>query len=163
MAAAAAALVVFGAAVAGFLLVVRGDRSLADGIDLFRAGRYSTAAEAFERVLERDPERVTALLYLGRIERRRQAYADAAERLRTAARLAPDDPDVHRELGHLFLDLGRAESAVARFELALEVEPDAAANWIGLVRALRAARDPHAEAVLRRAPPEVRAVLASGE
>ncbi|HEX6939001.1 MAG TPA: tetratricopeptide repeat protein [Longimicrobiales bacterium] len=141
-------------------------RSLDDQMDAataaFAAGRLDEAEAAFRAVLEDAPEDVTAHLYLGRINRRQGDYAAAAEYLRNAVRLEPEDPDVRRELGHLFMDLERPGPAAEQYERALEAEPEDERAWIGLILALRAAGDPRAEAVLRQAPPEVRAVLSTG-
>ncbi|HEX7119215.1 MAG TPA: tetratricopeptide repeat protein [Longimicrobiales bacterium] len=142
-------------------------RSLDDRMEsataAFAAGRLDDAETQFRAILEEAPEDVTVQLYLGRINRRQGDHAAAAEYLRTAARIAPDDPDVRRELGHLFMDLDRPGSAAEQYERALEVEPGDERAWIGLILALRAAGDPRAEARLRQAPPEVRALLTTGE
>jgi tetratricopeptide (TPR) repeat protein len=131
------------------------DRAIAD----FRAGRLDSAEAGFRAVIERDPENVSALLYLGRIHRRQGRYEPAAERLREAVRIAPDDADVRRELGHLFADLRRPDQAIEQYRRAVELDPEASANWLALIRALRAAGSPEADEWLRRAPPEVQAAL----
>lgn len=130
-----------------------------DAVAAFRAGRLDSAAVAFEGVVRDQPENVTALLYLARIHRRQGDHQDAANVLQRAADVAPDDPDVRRELGHLFMDLSRPESAVAQYERALEQDPESTANWAGLIRALRAAGDPRAESLLQDAPADVQALL----
>ncbi|HEX7090721.1 MAG TPA: tetratricopeptide repeat protein [Longimicrobiales bacterium] len=131
------------------------DRAIAD----FRAGRLDSAEVGFRTVVERDPENVSALLYLGRIYRRQGRLQPAADRLREAVRIAPEDADVRRELGHLFADLRRPEQAIEQYRRAVELEPEASANWLALIHALRAAGSPEADDWLRRAPPEVQAAL----
>ncbi|HSH44597.1 MAG TPA: tetratricopeptide repeat protein, partial [Longimicrobiales bacterium] len=131
-----------------------------DAVAAFRAGRLDSAAVAFEGLVRDQPENVTALLYLGRIHRRQGNPEDAAEVLRRAAGLDSRDPDVRRELGHLFMDLQRPEAAVAQYERALEQDPDELRNWAGLIRAMRASGDPRAEALLSEAPADVQALLA---
>jgi tetratricopeptide (TPR) repeat protein len=147
---------------AAFLVIVlrRGD-SMSEGMAEFRAGRHAIAEREFRQALADDNENVTARLYLGRIYRIEGRYDEAATVLREAARFAPRDAAVHRELGYLFLDLGSAGSAVSQFRQAQEIDPEDKLNWIGLIRALRAAGDPEADAVLERAPAEVRAALTS--
>jgi tetratricopeptide (TPR) repeat protein len=146
-------------AVVALLLIRSGTDPRAEAIAAFRAGDLDTARRGFEVMLGDDSVDITALLYLGRIHRRENRADEAAVVLRTAAERAPDDADVRRELGWLFLDLGRPESAAQQFEHARTAAPSDARNWIGLVRALRAAGDPRAEQVLRDAPPEARAAL----
>lgn len=142
------------------VLVVSLDSQMDDAIAAFEAQRLEAAESGFREVLQEAPDNITAHLYLGRIHRRQREYEEAAEHLRTASRLDRNDPDVLRELGYLFLDLGRPQAAAQHFRAALEAEPENTRNWIGLVRALRAAGDPGADELLRRAPPEVRAALA---
>ncbi|MBI4408425.1 MAG: tetratricopeptide repeat protein [Gemmatimonadetes bacterium] len=129
------------------------------GVAAFEAGRLEAAEERFQDVLEREPENVTALLYLGRIYRRKGLYQEAARVLERAASASPEDDDVRRELGRLFMNLNRPMQAAEQFRRALEADPEDEKNWIGLIQALRAAGDARAEEYLRRAPPSVRAVL----
>jgi tetratricopeptide (TPR) repeat protein len=136
-----------------------GDADYDAGMAAFRAARWDSAAVAFERVLENRPVDVTAMLYLSRAYRRQGRAQEAAGVLREAARVAPEDADVRRELGHLFMDLDQPTSAVQQYERAVEYDPGSAAAWAGLVRALQAVGDPRGERVLEEAPPEVRATL----
>ncbi len=146
-----------------FVLVRSLDDRMDEATAAFAAGRLEEAEARFQAVLEDAPDNVTAHLYLGRINRREGDYGTAAEHLRAAARLAPDDPDVRRELGHLFMDLGRPRAAVDQYQRAVEIEPADERAWIGLILALRAAGDPRAESLLRQAPPEARAVLTTAD
>lgn len=157
----AVAAAVFIVIVSALVMRMRASPSHDDAIAAFQAGDYSAATQAFETALANDSADVTALLYLARIHRREERPEDAAGLLLTAADRAPDDPDVRRELGWLFLDLERAPAAVEQFEMARAREPEDARNWIGLIRALRAANDPRADEVLREAPAEARAAFGS--
>jgi tetratricopeptide (TPR) repeat protein len=150
------------AALVALVLLLRGrDDSMSEGLAAFDSGQYGLAERAFARVVDDDPENVSALLYLGRMYRVQGRHEEAADVLRQAAAVDADDADVQRELGYLFLDLGRPSAAVERFRRALELEPEQLTSWTGLIRALRAAGDPEAEVMLQRAPPEVRAALTS--
>jgi tetratricopeptide (TPR) repeat protein len=150
--------------VAGAVWVALRDRSPgADaGVEAFAAGRLVEAEGVFRERVESGAAGVTDWLYLGRIQRRAGRHIDAAASLRTAADMAPEDDDVRRELGWLFLDLEQPGAAAGQFRQAVEidsVEPD---NWIGLIHALRAAGDPAAENWLARAPREARTRFAAG-
>lgn len=140
-----------------WVAVQGGHRDYDAALAAFRAGRMDSASAGFERVLEDEPANVTAMLYLARSQRRMGRPAEAAEVLRDAVELAPEDGDVRRELGHLFMDLDRPMSAIAQYERALEYEPEQSLNWAALIRALRQRGDPRAEELLRDAPPEVQA------
>jgi tetratricopeptide (TPR) repeat protein len=54
-------------------------------------------------------------------------YAAAAARLQEAARVDPDDPEVHFRLGSVLTEIGRTEEAIASYEesIALAASPDA--------------------------------------
>jgi tetratricopeptide (TPR) repeat protein len=146
------------------VLLLKGDRvaDIKPGIDAFQEGDFGRALAHFEAVLGNDSANVTALLYLGRIHRREGRYDHAAAALQTAAARDTLDPDVRRELGWLFMDLNQPGSAAEQFDRARRADPKEAANWIGLIRALRAVGDPRAEALLRDAPPDARAALGTG-
>ena len=142
-------------------LVPRGSDELDEGITRFRTGAYEDAAAHFWRYAEANPEDPTPRLYLARIHRRLARYDLAVAQLDTALQLAPEDADVHAELGFLLLDTGHPAEAADRFRSALPLDPDAEAAWIGLVTALRRdGREDAAERVLQRAPPAVRSRLA---
>jgi tetratricopeptide (TPR) repeat protein len=136
-----------------------GDEDYDVGIAAFRAARWDSAAAAFERVLADRPVDVTSMLYLSRAYRRLGRMEEAAGVLREAARVASEDADVRRELGHLFMDLGQPGPAAQQYERAVQADPESAASWAGLIRALRSAGDPRAERVLDEAPPDVRESL----
>lgn len=146
---------------AGWMLVqsVSGTRARDEAVAAFRAGDLAVARTEFEEILAESPDDVTALLYLARIHRREARPDEAAAALRAAVGYAPGDADVRRELGWLFMDLGRPESAVEQFRLARDAAPDHSGNWVGLVLALRESNDPSAAEVLRQAPPDVQARL----
>jgi tetratricopeptide (TPR) repeat protein len=138
----------------------RGPNHLDEGIALFRSGAFTEAAHHFWRYAEANPRDATPHLYLARIHRRLERHELAAESIREAQRLAPEDPAVHRELGFLLLDTGQASVAVERFQHAIELDPESSEGWVGLVRAMReSGRAAEVDAVIQRAPAEVRALL----
>lgn len=146
----------------GLWLLMPRDRSQLDqGIALFRSGSYQDAASFFWRYAEANPDDATPHLYLARIHRRMGRTDMAADELRKATELAPDDVDVITETGFLALDTRRYDAAVERFRAAIRIDGEAEAAWVGLVRAVRASGNPlAAERVLASAPAEVRALFA---
>lgn len=160
--------IVIGAAVLVLLLVMvatgglglAGGDALDDGVEAFREDDLTEAARHFREAVQDDASDPTPRLYLGRVYRRLGRHAEAGDQLEHAARLAPRDADIRRELGYLFLDLRSYGAAVRQFEQAVELEPAEEANWIGLVRAMRLGGDARAEATLARAPAAARALLA---
>jgi tetratricopeptide (TPR) repeat protein len=158
----AVAAVLLAAALAFVLLFARGS-DMADGIEAFRAGRSGVAEQHFRAVLQRDADNITARLYLGRILRGQGRQQEAAELLSTAARIAPQDAAVRRELGHLFLDLERAPQAAEQFRTSVELDPAEPLGWVGLYESLRRSGDTAAaEQVLQRAPASAQAMIRTG-
>lgn len=130
------------------------------GIALFRTGEYAEAAQHFWRYAEANPDDATPHLYLARIHRRMERPALAADAIREAQALAPDDPAVHRELGFLLIDTEQPEAAIERFRTAIELDPESTEGYVGLVRSLREAdRADEIPAVLADAPADARALL----
>jgi Flp pilus assembly protein TadD len=136
--------------------------TLEQGVALFRSGSYEDAASYFWRYAESHPDDPTPRLYLARIHRRMARPELAVAQLDTALRLAPEDADVHTELGFLLIDTQHPADAVERFRSALSLDPQSESAWIGLVTALRADGRPEAaERVLQRAPTSIRSRLAA--
>jgi tetratricopeptide (TPR) repeat protein len=145
------------AAVLAAWLFMRTDH-MEEGIAAFREGRMDAAEQHFRAVLADNSTNVTALIYLGRLLRQEEQYQESAELLRRAAVRAPNDAGVRRELGYLFLALGRAGPAAEQFQRAVELEPDDAVNWIGVIEAnVRAGDTAAAREWLGRAPAEAQA------
>jgi cytochrome c-type biogenesis protein CcmH/NrfG len=131
------------------------------GVTAFEAQRWGVAEQNFRAVISDHPKDVTARLYLGRVLRVEGRAKEAGQVLNDARKLAPKDADVLRELGGAFMDMNTPGAAVTAYRQAQELDPSNAANWVGLVRALRAAGDPSAEQVLQQAPAEAQAALRS--
>jgi len=142
--------------------IPRGESMLDEGIALFGTGAYEEAASYFWRYAESHPEDPTPRLYLARIHRRMARPELAVAQLDTALTLAPNDADVHAELGFLLIDTRRPAEAVERFRAALTHDSQSETAWAGLVAALRAdGRPEESERVLELAPPSIRDRLAA--
>jgi predicted Zn-dependent protease len=87
-------------------------------------------------LLDRSPDHVPALLLRGKLlDYQRQSDA-AAEDLRRAVELAPDNPAAHAELAGVLNHLGRTREAIYHYELARRSRPADPAVLLGLARAL---------------------------
>ncbi|HET9986491.1 MAG TPA: tetratricopeptide repeat protein [Longimicrobiales bacterium] len=148
--AAAAALVLALVGTGIYLLVARRSNPMREAQAAYQARRLGVAEQGFRKVAADDPDNVTARLYLARIYRTQGRYREAGEVLQQATAKAPDDPDVLREVGHLFMALGRPVPAAARYERAVQLQPGEKMNWLGLIRALRAAGDPRVDQLVTR-------------
>jgi MSHA biogenesis protein MshN len=158
VAAAAVVLIGFWAVSSGGLLGHEAD--MKNAIAAYNAGRLPAAESGFRKVIADDPSNTTALLYLGRLFRRDNRREEAAAALNRAAAQSPGDGDVRRELGNLLMDLNHPREAAEQYRQAVNAQPAEKLNWIGVVRAMRAAGNPQAaDELLRKAPPEVQALL----
>lgn len=156
-----AAIVVIAAALGIWAFTQGGDdEQMRQGVALFEQGEFEEAAQYFLRYAEDNPNDPTPHLYLARIHRRMDRPELAADAIRKAQEIAPDDAAVHRELGFLLLDIGQPDVAVGRFRQALELDESSTEGWIGLVRALReSGREEDVPRVIAEAPAEARALL----
>jgi Flp pilus assembly protein TadD len=157
----AAALVVV-VAVLAWRLVPRGPTEMDQGIALFQSGNILDAASHFWRYAEEHPRDPTPHIYLARIHRRTHRFDMAAQELKKALDLEPDDLDAQTELGYLLLDTRRFDLAVQRFGAVLKRDTTSRDAWVGLVAALRfSGRAEAAQRALDSAPAEVRALIAT--
>ena len=89
------------------------------GYWLHTAGRTDEAIGHFEKSLRIKPDNVPTYLNLARIEEERGNLEKAAEYLRAARQVDPDDPVVHLHLGTVLTKAGRPDEAVPEFLEAL--------------------------------------------
>lgn len=153
------AAVILVAAVAAVVLF-SGVSEMDRGIAAFGDGRSAAAEQHFRAVLQADEENNTARLYLARILRRDGRHREAGQLLQASVAHDPQDTGVRRELGYLFLDLDRPQSAAGQFRQAVEIDADDPLNWVGMVQALALSGDSAGAAEwLRRAPAAAREMI----
>ena len=126
------------------------------GIAYARAGRTADALKTFERVIATDPRNVHAHENIGTVHLGGDMRAAAAAFTR-ALELSASSSRAHAGLGVVALDAGRRDEAIARWRLAVELDPrnfDALFNLATeLLNAGRAAEArPYLETFVRTAP-----------
>ncbi len=113
------------------------------GLAYFNLGEYEKAVPAFERVLELDTERASAVYHnLGVLEYQRGRLNEAVAQFQAAIEADPEDPDTHYQLGATYLQqalqsgmqpnptlVNRARS---EFEEALALAPTKTEPLVGL-------------------------------
>jgi len=105
--------------------LVRGERGLVVlGRRAYEAGQYKEAADAFARAVSVAPTSAAARMNLGLTQLQLGDTADAVAHLRGAFELAPDDPDVARELLRVLLRLHRNDDATVVLTKLRAVNPD---------------------------------------
>lgn len=90
------------------------------------AGRFDVAQKLAERLTQRFPAHPFAWMILGQILAQTGAFAAALDPLQRAARLVPDDADIHNDLGIILNALGRPADAETHQREALRLAPGTA-------------------------------------
>jgi Tfp pilus assembly protein PilF len=98
--------------------------------------RWPDAVAALERLLDRDPDHVPALLLRGSIAERFRRADAAEEDLRRAVAKAPGRADAQAALAGLLSRRGHTREAIYHYELAQRLRPADPAARLGLARAL---------------------------
>jgi tetratricopeptide (TPR) repeat protein len=75
------------------------------------------------RAVERDPQAWLARNNLGRVFLEERRPAEAAEQFREAAKIQPDSPEAHANLGSALDALGMADEARREYAAALRIDP----------------------------------------
>jgi len=133
--------------------LVRGERGLVlQGRQLYEAGQYAEAADAFRRAIAAAPTSAAAHVNLGMALVQLDDTAAAIAAFRDAVGAAPDDAAAQASLGALLADSGQLPEAVQHLSAAFDRAPEAAATRTLLVRTLiRLGRTDDALTVLARA------------
>lgn len=89
-----------------------------------RGGDDEQTAEAWRRVIEKNPNYANSYNMLGYLELNRGNYDLAIEHMQKYAFLAPDLANPHDSLGDVYRVLGRYEEAEAEYQAAVRMQPD---------------------------------------
>jgi Flp pilus assembly protein TadD len=127
-------------------------RTLTQVIALYETGKLDEAEKTCRDVLSREPDQLEATYLLGRIQLDRSDAAAAIPLLRRAARLAPDWPEIHANLGAALYMRGKTDEAAHHVRRACALDPDDAEAHNNLGVLLQAdGRAKEAEAAFLRA------------
>ena len=94
-----------------------------DGMVNQDRGRLKEAIEQFSKAVARDPQSPQALLLLGGIELKTNAYREAAQHLQTASTLRPDDTTIAVAYGEALFRAGELQRAVTVLQKAAFSNP----------------------------------------
>jgi tetratricopeptide (TPR) repeat protein len=133
------------------------------GIAQFNKGDFNGAEHTLSGVVTDDPGDAQAAYYLAILYRRSQRYEEAGKVLNRGIEKNPNDAYLREEMGNLFMVLAHPDLAAKQYRVAQTNDPGNPRFWVKLVRALRAAGDPEADAVEQQAPEEARAMLQTGQ
>ena len=112
------------------------DEALAYAVQRHQAGDLECAEPIYEAVLQRHPERVEVLNYLGILKHQRGELAQAAALMQRLLQLQPEADGVWNNLGNVLMRLERIDEAADAFRRSLELVPTAHA-WSNIARILR--------------------------
>jgi predicted TPR repeat methyltransferase len=112
------------------------EEALAYAVQRHQAGDLDQAEPIYEAVLQRQPDRVEVLNYMGILKHQRGELADAAALMRRLVQLQPEADGVWNNLGNVLMRLGRTDEAADAFERSLGLVPSAHA-WSNLARVFR--------------------------
>ena len=88
------------------------------GLIYYRLGEYDKAERIYVRLVQRFPKEASLRVNLGLVLMMRQKPKEAVVHMNEAVRVQPDHQRAHIYLGHLYTELGDAESARREFLLA---------------------------------------------
>ncbi|MDS4020473.1 MAG: tetratricopeptide repeat protein [Candidatus Competibacter sp.] len=132
---------------------VGGDsEALAQAIQLHRRGQLDEAEALYRRELQRNPQQVDALHFLGVLTSQRGRHPEAADLIRRALALSPQYADAWNNLGNVLAALDRWDEAATAYQRAVELAPGNPSVHCNLgVMLLRSDRFAEATAALRQA------------
>ena len=96
---------------------------LREATALAELGRLSEAAAVAAEVRAQSPDDIDALRVWGVIASRQGNFEDALPALLSVERLDRDNPEIHYNLGWLYLQTGRRQEAAASLRRAVQLEP----------------------------------------
>jgi tetratricopeptide (TPR) repeat protein len=97
---------------------------------------WEAAEAAYERLLELDPNWVTAQNRLGYMAMAVGKFEEAEERFLAYRFVAPDQANPHDSMGELLTVVGRYDEALAELEEAVAIRPDFCASYMHMLDVL---------------------------
>jgi superkiller protein 3 len=89
----------------------------------FSAGRYTEAAQAFEKAIKKNPEDAGARINLSAALGQLKKYQEAITQLQEAIRLEPENVTAHFNLGSLQVTSGDYKEAIKHFQFVVKKNP----------------------------------------
>ncbi len=102
-------------------------------------GDFAKATPYFEKAISKNSRLVPALMGIGFIKYRNNLYEQARQFYLKALKEAPNNPEIHKQLGYIFNASGQSSLAAESFETYLRLDPGAVdkAEIEKYIRALR--------------------------
>jgi len=102
---------------------------LQQAIQAFQGGNFDSADIILNRVLRVDSKNLIALHILGLVKAQQSKYLEAANLLRRAARINPEDASIQYNLAKALSDSGNDDDALAHHKKAISLAPNNPEVW----------------------------------
>ena len=99
-------------------------KALAQAAECFKEGRLEEAEKICRKIIQKNPNNVDAIRFMGILAARLKRIGDAERYFRKAIELAPDFTDAIIDLGKLLQEDGRFEGAINSYKQAIKMEPE---------------------------------------
>ncbi|RJP16724.1 MAG: tetratricopeptide repeat protein [Candidatus Abyssobacteria bacterium SURF_5] len=94
------------------------------GVHYYKTGALAKSQEAFDRLVQTQPDYPNAYYNLGLVLNSRMHYTKAINAYQLAIEKEPKDADVWNNLGVVYYEMGMYSDAAKSFERALQLSPD---------------------------------------
>ena len=108
-------------------------------LDHLQSGDMKQAEHIFRKILEVQPDNVTALHFIGVLCYQLKDYSSAIRYIKKALEFGPDYADAHNNLGIVLQEAGQLDEAIASYRNVLQLNPDFERAHYNLGTALKAA------------------------
>lgn len=105
---------------------------IVEAANKYKAGDLAGAIGQLEAALDKSPDNVELLSWLGFFYIKDNANAKAVAVLERAQKLRPDDLEVMNNLGNAYLAVGNSEGALDQYRMVVEKKPDQAEAWYNI-------------------------------
>ena len=119
---------------------------LQQAVQAFQDGNFMSAEVTLSNVLRAYPKSLPALQILGLIKAMQAKHAEAAELLKKAVRISPNDPSLQYNLAKALMESGAGTEALPYHKRATELMPSNAEAWLNYGKSL-SYLDRHQEAI----------------
>ena len=109
---------------------------LQQAIQAFQGGNFDRADSILKKVLQADSKNLPALHVLGLIKASQEKYQEAADLLKRAVRLDPNEPSIRYNLAKALVDSGLSEESIPHHQKAVELMPQNPEAWLNYGKAL---------------------------
>ena len=110
---------------------------LAKARALFKKGEFEAAAEIYDEIIRKHPDRPEAFVGLGAVRSAEKKFPQALEAYQQAEKAAPQDPRINMERGKCYLRSGQLPEALEDYRKAMVKDPGNEAAWQGATEILQ--------------------------